>query len=54
MDTLALDTIEIDSLIEDIWEQLTSEERQEFLDDMKRVDLEYTLEIKENLIDILL
>lgn len=53
-DILPLEPGEIDALIQEIWEQLSEEEQQEFLMDMESLEQECTREIKANLIEILL
>ena len=52
METFAIDTVHIDDMIQEIWVQLSEQEREEFLKDMNSIDQECALEIQENLIQL--
>ena len=52
METFAIDTGHIDDMIQEIWIQLSEQEREEFLKDMKSIEEECALEIQKNIIQL--
>ena len=46
MDTLTLESTQIDIIIQEIWITLTETEREEFLKEMGQIDQAYELEVQ--------